>query len=161
MKQLLLTLLLVSFSSTSALADSPEAILKDYRKQAAQAVERINQSLEKAAIPLITKLAKDGDAAGACHAADRGVPPPLSTVGNAVSCQAQSGMSAKAQIEVPRACGIRRRHGGVGPCRVSHRAGGIAAAMRAGLHPRLLVEACAPAPFSCCRRYGDHGVFSR
>ncbi|MFC5458176.1 hypothetical protein [Prosthecobacter fluviatilis] len=65
MKQLLLTLLLVSFASTSALADSPEAILKDYRKQAAQAVERVNQSLEKAAIPLITKLAKDGDAAGA------------------------------------------------------------------------------------------------
>jgi hypothetical protein len=65
MKHLLLTLLLVSFASTSALADSPEAILKDYRKQASQAVERLNQSLEKAATPLITKLVKDGDTAGA------------------------------------------------------------------------------------------------
>ena len=65
MKQLLLALLLVSFASTSALADSPEAILKDYRKQAAQAVERINQSLEKAATPLITKLVQQGDTAGA------------------------------------------------------------------------------------------------
>ncbi len=65
MKQLLLTLLLVSFASTSALADSPEAILKDYRKAALQAVERVNQSLEKAATPLITKLVKDGDTAGA------------------------------------------------------------------------------------------------
>lgn len=65
MKQLLLSLLLVSFSSLSALADSPEAILKDYRKQAAQAVERLNQSLEKAATPLITKLVQQGDTSGA------------------------------------------------------------------------------------------------
>lgn len=65
MKQLLLTLLLVSFASLSALADSPEAILKDYRKQATQALERVNQSLEKAATPMITKLVKDGDTAGA------------------------------------------------------------------------------------------------
>ncbi|MFZ2281913.1 MAG: hypothetical protein WAW39_29205, partial [Prosthecobacter sp.] len=65
MKQLLLTLLLVSFTAASALADSPEAILKDYRKQATQAVERLNQSLEKAATPMITKLVKDGDTAGA------------------------------------------------------------------------------------------------
>ncbi len=53
------------FSTSSARADSPEAILKDYRKQAAQAVERLNQSLEKAATPLISKLVKDGDTAGA------------------------------------------------------------------------------------------------
>ncbi|MCX6847844.1 MAG: hypothetical protein NTY98_02890 [Verrucomicrobia bacterium] len=65
MKQLLLVLLLVSFSASSALADSPEAILKDYRKAAAQAVERLNQSLEKTATPMITKLVKDGDTAGA------------------------------------------------------------------------------------------------
>jgi len=57
-------LLLVAFSAT-ALADSPEAILKDYRKQATQVVERLNQSLEKAATPLIAKLVKDGDTAGA------------------------------------------------------------------------------------------------
>jgi hypothetical protein len=65
MKQLLLALLLVSFASTAALADSPEAILKDYRKQATQAVERLNQSLEKAGTPLITKLVSSGDTAGA------------------------------------------------------------------------------------------------
>jgi hypothetical protein len=65
MKQLLLALLLVSFASSSALADSPEAILKDYRKQALQAVERVNQSLEKAGTPLITKLVSSGDTAGA------------------------------------------------------------------------------------------------
>ena len=65
MKQLLLALLLVSFTASSALADSPEAILKDYRKQAAQAVERLNQSLEKAATPIITKLVSSGDTAGA------------------------------------------------------------------------------------------------
>jgi citrate lyase beta subunit len=61
MKYFLVALLL----ATSALADSPEAIIKDYRKQAAQAVERLNQSLEKAATPLITKLVSSGDTAGA------------------------------------------------------------------------------------------------
>lgn len=64
MKHLLLALLLISFSA-SALADSPEAILKDYRKQAAQALERMDRSLEKAATPLITKLVASGDTAGA------------------------------------------------------------------------------------------------
>lgn len=65
MKQLLLALLLVSFSASSSLADSPEAILKDYRKAAYQALERVNQSLEKAGAPLISKLIKDGDVDGA------------------------------------------------------------------------------------------------
>ena len=65
MKHLLLAFLLVSFSPSLARADSPDAILKDYRKQAAQAVERLNQSLEKAATPLITKLVSSGDTAGA------------------------------------------------------------------------------------------------
>ena len=65
MKHLLLALLLVSFASSSLLADTPDAILKDYRKQAAQAVERLNQSLEKTATSLITKLVSSGDTAGA------------------------------------------------------------------------------------------------
>ena len=65
MKRLFLALLLACFATSAALADSPEAILKDYRKQAAQAVERLNQSLEKAATPLITKLVQQGDTAGA------------------------------------------------------------------------------------------------
>lgn len=65
MKHLLLTLLLVSLTSAAALADSPEAILKDYRKQAAKAVERLNDSLEKTTTPMITKLVSSGDTAGA------------------------------------------------------------------------------------------------
>ena len=65
MKPLLLALLLVSLAASSALADSPDAILKDYRKQAFQAVERLSQSLDKAGAPLIAKLIKDGDVGGA------------------------------------------------------------------------------------------------
>lgn len=65
MKHLLFALLLAAATTTSALADSPEAILKDYRTRATQAVERLNQSLEKAATPIITKLVASGDTAGA------------------------------------------------------------------------------------------------
>ena len=65
MKHLLAAFFLAAVSPTAALADSPEAILKDYRKQATQALERINQSLEKAATPLITKLVQQGDTASA------------------------------------------------------------------------------------------------
>ncbi len=65
MKHLLLALLLVSFSSLSVFADSPSKIASDYRKQALQAVSRLNQSLEKAVTPLITKLVSSGDTAGA------------------------------------------------------------------------------------------------
>ena len=64
MKHLLLALLL-AFTSTAALADSPEAILKDYRKASQQAVARLNQSLEKTTTALITKLVSSGDTAGA------------------------------------------------------------------------------------------------
>jgi hypothetical protein len=63
MKHLLLAAALLL--ATSALADSPDAILKDYRARATQAVERLNQSLEKATTPLITKLVRQGDTAGA------------------------------------------------------------------------------------------------
>lgn len=65
MKHLLLSLLLVSFASTSALADSPEEILKDYQKQSAAALEKLNATLEKAATPLIATLIKSGDSTGA------------------------------------------------------------------------------------------------
>jgi hypothetical protein len=60
-KYFLVALLLAS----SAFADSPEQIAADYRKQATQAVSRLNQSLEKAATPLITKLVSSGDTDGA------------------------------------------------------------------------------------------------
>ncbi len=65
MKHLLLTLLLVAFASTCALADSPEAILKDYQKQSAAALTKLNGTLEQAATPLIATLIKGGDTAGA------------------------------------------------------------------------------------------------
>jgi hypothetical protein len=51
--------------ATSALADSPDAILKDYRTRAAQAVERLNFSLKNTATPLISKLVASGDTEGA------------------------------------------------------------------------------------------------
>lgn len=60
--RLLAALLLATFSS--ALADSPQTIRKDYYKQAAQAVEHLNQTLEKATTPLIAALVKAGDTAG-------------------------------------------------------------------------------------------------
>ena len=63
MKHLLLALLLAI--KASALADSPEAILKDYRKQADKAVVRLNLSLKNATTPLITKLVASGDTVGA------------------------------------------------------------------------------------------------
>ena len=52
-------------SAISALAETPEQIASDYRRQAAQAVGRLNQSLEKAATPLIAKLVAGGDTDGA------------------------------------------------------------------------------------------------
>ncbi len=63
MKHLLLALLLVSFSS--ALADTPAKIVEDYRKAAAAAVTKLNETLEQAATPLIAKLVTSGDTSGA------------------------------------------------------------------------------------------------
>ena len=63
MKHLLLALLLVSISS--ALADTPAQISADYRKAAATALTKLNDTLEKAATPLIAKLITSGDTAGA------------------------------------------------------------------------------------------------
>ena len=64
MKYLLLAaILLVSFSS--ALADTPAQIAADYRKAAASALTKLNDTLEKAATPLIAKLVSSGDTDGA------------------------------------------------------------------------------------------------
>ena len=63
MKHLVLALLLVSFSS--ALADTPAKIAEDYRKAAAAALVKVNETLEKATVPLIATLVKAGDTAGA------------------------------------------------------------------------------------------------
>ncbi|MFC5457677.1 hypothetical protein [Prosthecobacter fluviatilis] len=58
-------LLLVSFASTAALADSPAKISEDYHKQSAAALVKLNDTLEKATTPLIAALIKAGDTAGA------------------------------------------------------------------------------------------------
>ena len=63
MKHLLVAFLLVSFSS--AFADTPAKIAEDYRKQAADALTKVNGMLENAATPLIAKLVASGDTAGA------------------------------------------------------------------------------------------------
>jgi|GEM_PF-1753666 len=64
MKRLLFaTLLLVSFSA--ALADTPAKIAEDYRKASAAALVKVNETLEKATVPLIATLVKAGDTAGA------------------------------------------------------------------------------------------------
>lgn len=64
MKHLLpLILLLASFST--ALADTPAKIAEDYRKASAAALVKVNETLEKATVPLIATLVKAGDTAGA------------------------------------------------------------------------------------------------
>ncbi|MFC5457674.1 hypothetical protein [Prosthecobacter fluviatilis] len=65
MKRLLLraTLLLVTVSSV--LADTPAKIAEDYRKASAAALVKVNETLEKATVPLIAALVKAGDTAGA------------------------------------------------------------------------------------------------
>lgn len=64
MKHLLsFALLLASFST--ALADTPAKIAEDYRKASAAALVKVNETLEKATVPLISALVKSGDTAGA------------------------------------------------------------------------------------------------
>jgi hypothetical protein len=66
MKHLLLAaLLLATFSS--ALADTPAKIAEDYRKAATAALTKVNETLEKATVPLIATLVKAGDTAGAAE----------------------------------------------------------------------------------------------
>ena len=60
------TLLLALVAITTAtLADTPDAILTDYRAKAAPALEKVNTTLEKATVPIIADLVKAGDTAGA------------------------------------------------------------------------------------------------
>lgn len=59
MKHLLLVLLLACFSS--AFADTPAKIAEDYRKQTAAALMKVNETLEKATVPLVAALVKAGD----------------------------------------------------------------------------------------------------
>ncbi len=61
----LLLAALTAFFTLPALADSPEAILKDYRARATQATLRLNETLEKQSSPVITDLLRKNDTAGA------------------------------------------------------------------------------------------------
>ncbi|MCF7790301.1 MAG: hypothetical protein K9N47_29550 [Prosthecobacter sp.] len=64
MKYLLIAaLLLASFSAT--LADTPAQIAADYRKQAATALVKLKETLEKATAPLVVAQVKAGNIAGA------------------------------------------------------------------------------------------------
>jgi len=60
-----LLLLAVLLLATSASADTPAKIAEDYRKQAAAALTKVNDMLEKATVPLIAALVKAGDVEGA------------------------------------------------------------------------------------------------
>lgn len=60
-----LTTLLCSLVTLSALADSPDAILKDYKARATPALAKVNDTLEKATVPIIADLVKAGDTTGA------------------------------------------------------------------------------------------------
>ncbi len=68
MKHLLLAALLLA---SSARADTPAQISADYRKQAAAALVKVNDTLEKATVPLIADLIKSGDTATANQLRDQ------------------------------------------------------------------------------------------
>ncbi len=66
MKSFVILLLLTSaFVGLLSAADTPEAIAADYRAKASVALESVNMTLEKATLPIIANLVKDGDTVGA------------------------------------------------------------------------------------------------
>lgn len=60
-----LTTLLFSILTVLAIADTPADILKDYRAKSAPALAKVNETLEKATVPIIADLVKAGDTTGA------------------------------------------------------------------------------------------------
>lgn len=60
----LLLALVASFSTLHA-ADTPAAILADYRAKAEPAIAKVNDTLEKAVVPILADLVKTGDTTGA------------------------------------------------------------------------------------------------
>lgn len=61
---LLLTIITLATLPVFA-ADTPAAILKDYQSSASAALSKVNDTLEKAAVPLVAALVKSGDTTGA------------------------------------------------------------------------------------------------
>ena len=51
--------------ASSAFADTPAQIAADYHNKAAAALRKVNDTLEKATVPLIADLVKAGDTDGA------------------------------------------------------------------------------------------------
>ncbi len=62
MKHLLLAVLLLA---SPAFADTPEKIAADYREKAAAALTKVNETLQKAIVPIVADLIKSGDTATA------------------------------------------------------------------------------------------------
>lgn len=65
MKTHILILAALAALTTLAAADSPDAILKDYRSRATQATQRLDETLTKQGAQIITSLVRSGDTAGA------------------------------------------------------------------------------------------------
>lgn len=57
--------LVAMLSATTQAADTPAAILSDYRAKAEYALAKVNDTLEKATVPIIADLVKAGDTTGA------------------------------------------------------------------------------------------------
>lgn len=57
--------LLAALTSISFAADTPADIAADYREKAAAALTKINDTLQKATVPLMATLVKSGDTTGA------------------------------------------------------------------------------------------------
>ena len=59
-----LQMLAVIFVTTAAFADTPAQIIADYRRNAAQAISGVNQTLEKSVVQITANLLKAGDTKG-------------------------------------------------------------------------------------------------
>ncbi len=57
--------LVAILSATTQAADTPAAILADYRAKAEPAIQKVNDTLEKAVVPILAELVKSGDTTGA------------------------------------------------------------------------------------------------
>ena len=68
MNKCLLAFLLLAAAATVTRADSPDAVLKDYRTRAAEATRRLDETLEKQGAAIIASLVSSGDTAGAAAA---------------------------------------------------------------------------------------------
>lgn len=64
MKTLALSIAACAAFTVSTAADTPDAILADYRAKATPALAKVNDTLEQATVPILAELVKEGDTAG-------------------------------------------------------------------------------------------------